>query len=109
MALGTPGKQAIRNGVRDLTAFKHGSVKGMWYPSWADVPRGWLTVYVSNVTVPDDVPVYVIFSYHTPIAWAYRLDSSDRVPTWYVPEVKHSPTTTNHQANVRLAIAEAIG
>jgi hypothetical protein len=40
---------------------------------------------------------YIVYSYATPIAW-HTTDG------WYMPSVKYSATTTNHQALTREAI-----
>ena len=44
-----------------------------------------------------DAPMYVIFSYNTPIAWYGELG-------WVVPNVKYSATTSRHQGIVRRAL-----
>lgn len=44
-------------------------------------------------------PDYIVFSYDTPIAWH---DSVTR--EWTVPDVKYSPTTTQHQHTVTVAV-----
>lgn len=38
-------------------------------------------------------PVYVVFSYETPIAWFSKHDI-----TWHKPDVKYSMTTSHHQS-----------
>ena len=42
---------------------------------------------------------FVVYSYATPIAWWTPSGG------WFVPAVKYSVTTTNHQAVTRVAIA----
>lgn len=44
---------------------------------------------------------YVIYSYHTPIAW--QIDYHG-VPFWVIPDVKYSITTSKHQGRVRTAL-----
>lgn len=41
---------------------------------------------------------YVIYSYQTPIAWHV---TSEGVSEWIYPNVKYSPTTSQHQAKIR--------
>ena len=41
---------------------------------------------------------YVVFSYHTPIAWFSKENG------WYVVEDKFSSSTTRHQTAVRMAM-----
>ncbi len=99
MALKGYGKRIIQNGVDNLTPFKMTSVSGKWFDSWADVSTG-------QLPNPDSYgwktgKVYVVFSYRTPIAWTYSYQGND----WMIPDVKYSPTTTNHQSVTSVAIA----
>ena len=48
-------------------------------------------------TYRNDQPVYTVLSYNTPIAWITR---SGLVR---IPDVKYSPTTTQHQWTVKAA------
>jgi hypothetical protein len=45
-----------------------------------------------------DRPIYVVYSYATPIAWF------SPVAGWVVPSVKYSVTTSRHQGIVRQAV-----
>lgn len=47
-------------------------------------------------------PLYVVYSYATPIAWI-----ADGSTDWHVSNVTYSPTTSWHQGYVRAAIAPA--
>lgn len=42
---------------------------------------------------------YVVWSYSTPIAWHDEQG-------WHVPDARYSPTTSQHQGTVRVAIAK---
>ena len=45
-----------------------------------------------------DEPLYIVYSYGTPIAWYGRYG-------WHLPAVRYSSTTSRHQSIVRSAIA----
>jgi len=45
-----------------------------------------------------DEPLYIVYSYGTPIAWYGRYG-------WHTPAVRYSSTTSRHQSIVRKAIA----
>ena len=96
MALQEAGRRAIGRGVTRRERFRHGNVRGDWYASWSDVPRGRLDGYHSADV---DAPVYAVHSYGTPIAWTYADDES-----WVTPGVRYSRTTTNHQGVVGMAL-----
>lgn len=94
MALHSVGRERIENGVSKREAFKHGNVRGEWFDTWADIPRGQLPRgYWDGRT---DRRVFVVFSYATPIA-VWDQD-------WSMPDERYSATTNNHQAVVRGAI-----
>lgn len=42
-------------------------------------------------------PFYVVYSYDTPIAWAYGT-------TVVIPDVRYSPTTSKQQTRVRISL-----
>jgi hypothetical protein len=50
----------------------------------------------------EDTPRYFVYSYATPIAWQ-RANG-----TWYVTDTKYSPTTAQHVAQVRRAVANLV-
>ncbi|MFI5840562.1 hypothetical protein ACIA8K_12720 [Catenuloplanes sp. NPDC051500] len=63
-----------------------------------DAKSLWTGNYVSgDGKVPADAPVYVVYSYETPIAWVTA--SRKRV----IPDTKYSMTTSRHQGIVRRA------
>lgn len=97
MALQATGRAAIDTAVSARKDFRHGNVRGAWYPSWAAVPRGQFdgTYDTGRVSVG---MVYVVFSYQTPIAMFSPISG------WTMPNVRYSVTTTNHQATVRMAL-----
>lgn len=106
MALQLAGCRAIERGVERLEAFRHGNVRGEWYPSWSYVPTGRLDAQCEPSGNPREPRAYyVVFSYGTPIAW-HRYTSGD-TGEWTVPARKYSATTSNHQTITRSAIAAA--
>jgi hypothetical protein len=50
---------------------------------------------------------YVVFSYETPIAWHVPAAGPGDVDAWWLPDVRYSSTTDEHQAVVRLALRPA--
>lgn len=91
MALKTAGRNAIADGVREWRYFIHGNVSGTRECStFGQLPQEyWASARNAQ---------YLIYSYQTPIAWV----DSDGV--WFVPDVRYSVTTTNHQSAVKSAI-----
>lgn len=65
---------------------------GQWLDDYGILPEK----YHASV----DKSGYVVYSYHTPIAWL-----ADN--TWYVPQVHYSATTTRHH-NIILNVLQAI-
>lgn len=103
MALKGYGKSAIQNFVDNGTEFTHETIKGRKYHNWDQVPKGRLSNHPDIINYNDfwaKRPVHVIFSYQTPIAWKF-----DGEKDWFVPEIHHSVTTTNHQNVTRVATA----
>lgn len=47
-----------------------------------------------------DRPNYIVYSFGTPIAWYVPFKG------WYIPDVRYSPTTSNHQTQCRYAVRE---
>lgn len=75
-----------------------------------NVYRGQLpypSVYAADLNVgePGETLDYVIFSYHTPIAW--RDTSESGVSHWVIPPVKYSVTTSKQQGRVKTALHTA--
>lgn len=99
MALGSLARQLIQSAADYRRPFKQGNVRAAWYESWDDVPKGEL---------PDDTyfgphhigrgRVFAIFSYGTPIAWAFENQAR-----WVTPDIRYSQSTTNHQGTVNVA------
>jgi hypothetical protein len=50
---------------------------------------------------------YVVFSYETPIAWHVPAAGPGDVDAWWLPDVRYSSTTSEHQAVVRMALRPA--
>ena len=60
--------------------------------NWGRAPQ-WVQEWVrSQANDADDLALFVVYSYATPIAWYWR-DFG-----WWRPDVRYSPTTTRHQA-----------
>lgn len=69
-----------------------GSLWGQWFDDLPDAGPGVLPdSYVDELK--ELAPVYVVYSYQTPIAWATE---SDELLT--VPDVRYSLTTSQHQS-----------
>lgn len=105
------GKKTLRTiqvGIDNRTDFNTGNVRGEWYDSWADVPKGRMPepqkhMNGSGMTF---MPVFVVFSYGTPIAWIFSCDTDPEQnggPRWIIPDDRYSPTTSCHQGVIRTA------
>jgi hypothetical protein len=100
MALGMKARNRAEQGIADRTPFVSASMSGKLHSDWHGVSLGSL----SPDDRPSDVsgPVYVVYSYRTPIAW-YAAGK------WTVPATRYSMTTSNHQGIARVAISRAYG
>lgn len=87
----------IEHHIRSRTPFKIASMSGRWVnehnSDWGCLDPG--TKYKMQELLKDR-DLYVVYSYQTPIAYAY-----DR--TIHIPDIKYSVTTTNHQGIVYMA------
>lgn len=79
-------------------AFTTGGALEGKYSHWdtGRLPQDWARIYRSS----HDAIAYVVVSYSTPIAWY-----DTRGAVWIMPEVRYSPTTSNHQSAVRQALS----
>lgn len=109
MALQTRTQNTIAANIETRTAFKAGNVRADWYPTAADVPTGRMpSDHVSAMlTASKSRPVYVVFSYGTPIAYYANALAADTGNGWVESGVRYSVTTTNHQNVVSWAIRTA--
>lgn len=98
MALKGRSKRAIQDGVDNLKDFKVGNVSGRNFGCFGDAPKGRLTWEPAYSGAWGNQPVYVVYSYHTPIAW--RFTDEDM---WIIPKFHYNMATTNHQKMVRMA------
>jgi hypothetical protein len=89
-------RDAIRRGVTQRAPFLHGNVSGRVYANGATVPTGRLPGAHAATLAAVSVPVYVLCSYATPIAWRAVSGAGS---SWHVPDTRYSATTTRH-ANV---------
>jgi hypothetical protein len=55
-----------------------------------------------RIKLEDQKPFYIVYSYGTPIAWAYMNDRG--VIAWEIPALRYSVTTSKHQNLVRRAV-----
>lgn len=108
MALQRVTLSSVRDAVNYLSSFRRGNIsasresRGDWV-SCGELPDGW-RADLKGI----NGPVFVIYSYQTPIAWTrvsgLRMVESGRV--WTVPPTRYSASTTNHQNAVRRFIDE---
>lgn len=102
MVFGAKNQDQIVKAIADLRDFKIGTMKGQWYPSSLDVPPGWLSPGHREAlrhAGGGERPVYVIFSYGTPVGWRTAGDQGEC--QWQSPHVWYSVTTTHHQSLAR--------
>lgn len=104
MAMGQKSKATIARKIVAREPFKalKGNMHGGWYNNAYDSPSfGWLTNFPAGRATKaeiqallEDRDVYIVYSYGTPIAYAW-----DR--NVVVPDHKYSVTTTSHQTVAR--------
>ena len=80
-----------------LKPFKGNSLTGQRWNRLLNLPHYTELPAEYRAQFRKDAPLYVIFSYDTPIAWYGELG-------WVVPNVKYSVTTSRHQGIVRRAL-----
>lgn len=116
MAMRGYGKRSISHalsgeysGAACLLNFRCGNVKGkrvsdQWEVETGKLPQEWRDRMRKDMERAGCL--YVVWSYKTPIAWCTMPHPSkaDQRHEWTVPDVKYSPTTTNHQNVVRVEI-----
>lgn len=98
MAIGIKNRQKIIEHIASLDNFVIGNMRGAWYPNGTGPTVGKLppelrrSLRGTGHVLEDMMPVYVVYSYDTPIAW--------RRPggPWRRPEVRYSVTTSHHQS-----------
>lgn len=72
-------------------------------PSWpGQLPEHFAGFYQAHRDRID----YVIYSYETPIAWHVRAVPGAAAAAWYYPSTRYSVTTSRHQSQTHVAIAE---
>lgn len=91
----------VETHIRKRQTFKVGNVSGDWYnsdksPRWGRLNDDHPERKSEIQELLKDRDVYIVFSYLTPIAYAWD-------KTVHVPDIKYSRTTTNHQNTARLA------
>jgi len=93
VAYGSKNRKRIIDLIGTLRSFQIGNMSANWYPTPLAVPIGSLPgdAILALRALDGDTPVYVIFSYVTPIAW--RLAGR----RWVAPSHRYSRTTTHHQ------------
>lgn len=105
----TPNRE-IADKVANLEEFRGNSVKALyWYaPEGVDVLRNSKLPKAYTQLLKNDIrkypPLYVVFSYETPIAWVYHTNTGGRVVA-VIPPVKYSVTTTKAQSLVRQGLS----
>jgi hypothetical protein len=96
--MGGKNQQKIIEHVGNVDNFVVGTVRGGWFPSPDKVPMGRLADSAGAHGWGDldpDKPVYVVYSYETPVAWRQAGGP------WVSPRIQWSVTTSHHQSLVR--------
>lgn len=104
MALKGKGKRAVQAAVDTFRSFRHETLSARWVndvhlSEWGQLPAVHMRALADEIDACG--PVFVIFSYSTPIAWK---PCRPLIREWQVPDVRYSVTTTNHQNVVRVAV-----
>jgi hypothetical protein len=103
MALKGKGKRAVQAAIDSFAPFRHETLRGEWvqdreFIRWGQLPAVYMAMLSDEIAV--NGRAFVIFSYSTPIAWR---TAQPMIREWFVPDVRYSVTTTNHQNVVRTA------
>lgn len=98
MAIHATGRAKIETAISGRTPFRHASMQGTnELHGVTDFGRLPVEFRTSLRDLPG--PVYVVWSYATPIAW--HTDETG----WVVPETTYSRTTNDHQRIVRQSVS----
>ncbi len=89
-------KSKVREAIRSLHPVRN-STGSLWGEAMTDPPRGYMPEWLYDALRASE-PVYVVFSYDTPIAW---LSWGNEGYVWTMPEHRYSATTTAHQNMMR--------
>jgi len=84
--------------IYERKEFQCNSMSGMWRTSWTGVGElsGTADETLFREHEREGEPMYVVFSYSTPIAWWTERHG------WHKVEQKFSPTTSKHQGRLYL-------
>ncbi len=101
MALKGKGKRALQAAADSCEVFRHETLsaryeQGRPFMGWGQLPGTWADALSREIE--RDGQCFVVYSYSTPIAWRSATG-------WFMPPVKYSVTTTNHQNVLATAIA----
>jgi hypothetical protein len=105
-AFGAKTLKAVEGLIGKLANFKVGNMKGQWFPGSLAVPVGMMSAghaRTLHAAGQGDKPIYVVFSYGTPIAW--RTAGDQGACGWTIPAVRYSVTTSKHQGIARRGAA----
>ena len=101
MAIASRNRNKIDDAIRNRTDFAVASMSGTRISARYPVQAGWLNESTNECKrlqsgiARGDV-TYVVYSFGTPIGWVEN-------GMGYVPAVKYSPTTSQHQTIARVA------
>lgn len=96
--MGIKNRRKVIEHVASLDNFVVGNVRGGWYPSGTGLrgqDMGQLPPESRDALTGIDGPVYVIYSYRTPIGWRPAGGA------WTDPGTRYSVTTSHHQSLMR--------
>ena len=100
MALSNANRIKVGKAIHNREEFKHASMSGKWISNRSYLDWGQLQFHPETVEEMQkllaDRDLYVVFSYTTPIAYAWDREM-------HVPDHKYSVTTSHHQSIAKLA------
>jgi hypothetical protein len=96
MAMRRENSETVIEKVADLYPFQVGNVSGSWFQDGTQPDTGKLPVQWRRGLEDIGCPVYVAYSYKTPIAW-YPAGAA----LWIIPDIHYSRTTLQHLSLVR--------
>lgn len=96
----------VKNALKHMTPFEHATCSAQVVEKLGHIFTGRLSKELREALARDFVeswagtPFYVVYSYGTPIAWAW-LDITTPTQMRRIPDHKYSPTTSKQQTYVR--------
>jgi len=93
-------RKIVQKAVDNRKPFRRGNISAKVYDIGDFISMGRLPASLTDVLTARhlDYPLYVVYSYATPIGWCNLYNE----PNWLIPYVNYSVSTTHHQHLLRI-------